>query len=236
MFRSLVWKEWHEQRWRLWFGVALLATFTAIGLRTRIMPDEQIVILTIMIGGMVFPLMVAMGLVAPERAEGTIVRLLALPVPTWKVVAAKGLVGVIVCVAPVIVSAVIALIIAGNREMPWDMLLRLYGIALGVTLSTFSWLAAIGIRQPSEARAGLIGIGVVVGWFLLIGIAAAVRQEVWEVSHLEEWTGALSPIGFVLINDGPIPTGTVIGLQIVSMALLWAWSAWRIGKPGKVVA
>ena len=24
MFRSLVWKEWHEQRWRLWFGVFLL--------------------------------------------------------------------------------------------------------------------------------------------------------------------------------------------------------------------
>src|SRR4051794_24144458 len=112
MFRSLVWKEWHEQRWRLWFGIALLATFTAIGLRTRIMPDEQIVVMTILVGGMLFPLMVAMGLVAPERAEGTIVRLLALPVPPWKVLAAKALVGAGVCAAPMLVSTLIGAVIA----------------------------------------------------------------------------------------------------------------------------
>src|SRR3712207_8771521 len=45
---------------------------------------------SMMLGGMLFPLMVSMGLIAPERAEGTIVRLLALPVPAWKVLAARS--------------------------------------------------------------------------------------------------------------------------------------------------
>lgn len=236
MFRSLVWKEWHEQCWRLWFGVALLATFTAIGLRTRIMPDEQIVIFTIIIGGMGLPLMVAMSLVAPERADGTIVRLLALPVPSWKVVAAKGLVGAILCTAPILTSAAIASLIAGNRELSWNELLGLYGMALGVAMSVFSWLTAVGIRQPSEARAGLMGIGTIVAWFLLIGIAAAVRNELVNISRLEDWVGAFSPLGFAVLRSTSLPPSGVIGVQLASIALLWVWSARRIGKPGKVVA
>src|SRR5688500_5636332 len=104
MWRSLVWKEWHEQRWRLWFGAALLGMFTLIGLRTRIMPDEQIVIFAMIVGGIFFPLMVAMGLIAPERAEGTIVRLLALRVPRCKVLVAKTFAGAIVCVSALLVA------------------------------------------------------------------------------------------------------------------------------------
>ena len=236
MWRSLVWKEWHEQRWRLWFGAALLGMFTLIGLRTRIMPDEQIVILTIMIGGMGLPLMVAMGLVAPERAEGTIVRLMALPVPPWKVVAAKGLIGGLVCVAPILVSAAIALLIAGDRELAWGELLGLYAMAMGTTLVMFSWLTAVAIRQPSEARAALVGIAVVVGWSLLVGIAEMLRTEVMNVSDLEHWIGASSPFGFIIIKEDHVPRLAVLGLQLLSMALLWTWSARRIGKSGKVVA
>jgi hypothetical protein len=234
MFRSLVWKEWHEQRWRLWFGVFLLGVFTLIGLRTRIMPDEQIVVFTIIVGGMLLPLMASMGLVAPERAEGTIVRLLALPVPTWKVVAAKGVVGALVCATPILVSAIIGLLMAGSREMPWDELIGLYGIGLGVALSMLSWLTAIGIRQPSEARAGLVGIGAVVGWSLLVAIGGALESEFG--MEMVVWVAALSPMGFVALRGAPISPAVVIAAQLVSVAALWGWSAKRIAKPGKVVA
>src|SRR3712207_2884161 len=122
---------------------------------------------SMMLGGMFFPLMVAMGLIAPERAEGTIVRLLALPVPTWKVLAAKALVGGVVCGAPMVASAVIAAAVAGDREMSWGQLIGFYGMAVGVTFSVFTWLTAAGVRQPSEARVGLVGIGMLVGWILI---------------------------------------------------------------------
>jgi ABC-type transport system involved in multi-copper enzyme maturation permease subunit len=236
MWRSLVWKEWHEQRWRLWFGVFLVGMFTLIGLRTRIMPDEQIIILTIMVGGMLFPLMVSMGLVAPERTEGTIVRLLALPVPPWKVLAAKGVVGAAVCAAPVVVSALIALLVAGNREMAWGELIGLYALATGVTLAVFTWLTAAAVRQPSEARAGLVGIGVMIGWFLLMMVAAAIGSELFNRAPVEDWVAMFGPFGLVALKSSAVPGAAVIAIQAVSLALVWWWAAARIGKPGKVVA
>ena len=235
MWRSLVWKEWHEQRWRLSFGVFLLGMFTLIGLRTRIMPDEQIIIMgTMMIGGMLFPLMVSMGLVAPERADGTIVRLLALPVPAWKVLAAKGVVGAAVCVAPIVVSTGIAAVIAGDREMSREQFWGMHGIAVVLSLAMFAWLTAASVRQPSEARAGLVGAGFIVGWFLLVGVAAAV-QEAGTVSRTHEWVATVSPIGAVMLKDASIPRAAVIGLQVLSISAAWCWAAWRIAKPGKVV-
>jgi ABC-type transport system involved in multi-copper enzyme maturation permease subunit len=237
MWRSLVWKEWHEQRWRLWFGAALLGMFTLIGLRTRIMPDEQIVVMgSMLLGGMLFPLMVAMGLVAPERAEGTLVRLLALPVPAWKVLAAKGLIGAIVCTGPVLVSAAIAAVVAGDREMAWSQFAQMYAMAIGMTLSTFAWLTAAGVRQPSEARAGLMGIGVGAGWFLVIATSSMLAIELFHDQTVMAWVAAFSPFGLTVLRGGDAPPAVVIGIQLVMFAVVWAWAAWRIGKPGKVVA
>ena len=236
MWRSLVWKEWHEQRWRLWFGVFLLGLFTLIGLRTRIMPDEQIVLFSMIVGGIFFPLMVAMGLIAPERADGTIVRLLALPVPAWNVLVAKGIIGAIVCTGPILVSAVIAAVVAGDREMEWSQFAEMYAMAIGMTLSTFAWLTAAGVRQPSEARAGLMGIGVGAGWSLVIAISSMLAIELFHDESLIAWVAAFSPFGLTVLRGGDAPPAVVIGIQLVMFAVVWAWAAWRIGKPGKVVA
>jgi hypothetical protein len=132
--------------------------------------------------------------------------------------------------------ALIALLMAGARELDWGELVGMYAMALGATLSVFSWLAAAGMRQPSEARAGMLGIGVIVAWFLLIVIAEAVRTETSSISRLENWVAACSPLGFVVLKDQPVPVPAVIGAQLASMALLWTWSTRRIGKSGKVVA
>ena len=50
MIRKLLWKEWHEQRWKAAFGCVILMAFTAIGLKTRLVPDEVIIALGIFIG------------------------------------------------------------------------------------------------------------------------------------------------------------------------------------------
>src|SRR5688572_16744284 len=101
MWRSLVWKEWHEQRWKLGFGCALMMGFTFIGLRTRVMPDQAVISFGLFLSGLLLPLMVSMGLVAPERADGSLVRLLSLPVPAWHVLAAKAAIGTVAVTVPV---------------------------------------------------------------------------------------------------------------------------------------
>lgn len=236
MWQALVWKEWREQRWRMGFGVALLAVYTIIGLRTRILPDEQIIAMTILVGGGIFPLMAAMALIAPERADGTIVRLLTLPVPTWHVLAAKAIVGCAVCAAPVLVSAVLAAVIAGNREMAWSELIEIYAMALGVAVSMFTWLTAAGVRQPSEARAGLAGIGMVVAWILVVMLSSLLPRQVFEGLTQVEWVSVFSPFGLMVLIDGVGPSHVVIAIQVVVLTLVWLWAAQRIGKPGKVVA
>ncbi len=236
MWQALVWKEWREQRWRMGFGVALLAVYTIIGLRTRIMPDEQIIAMTILIGGGIFPLMAAMALVAPERAEGTIVRLLTLPVPTWQVLAAKAIVGVAVCAAPVLVSALLAALIAGDREMAWSTMAEIYALATFSSISMFTWLTAAGIRQPSEARAGLAGIGVITAWVLIMMLSSLLPFHAAEGMPHVEWVGTFSPFGPLVLIEGNRPTAAVIAIQIVMLTCVWLWAARRIGKPGKVVA
>jgi ABC-type transport system involved in multi-copper enzyme maturation permease subunit len=236
MWRSLVWKEWHEQRWRLWFGVALLTTFTVTGLRTRIMPDEQIVMFSMIVGGIFFPLMVAMGLIAPERAEGTIVRLLALPVPPWKVLAAKMVMGWVVCVAPLLASAAVAAIVAGDRELAWKDFAVIYAIAVSMSVATLAWLTAAGVRQPSEARAGIAGIAVLFAWFLVVATCAMLGAEVFQHTHLDEWVAAATPMGMTMLRSEFVPPAAVIAIQLASVALVLWWSARRIARPGKVVA
>ena len=79
MVRSLFWKEWHEQRWKLGFGSIILMSFAAISLRARLMPDEDVVVTVVAIAGLLLPVLVSMGLVAPERADGSLRSLRALP-------------------------------------------------------------------------------------------------------------------------------------------------------------
>lgn len=236
MWRSLLWKEWHEQRWRLWFGVALLGTFTVIGLRTRVLPDEQMAAMTIMVGGIIFPLMVAMGLVAPERAEGTIVRLFALPVPPWQVMAAKALVGGAVCAGPLVASGLIAVLMVGDREMSLAKLVGLYAMGTGVALAVFTWLTAAGVRQPSEARAGLMGVAVFVAWCLAIAVCEMFQAEVFMTARPTDWVAGASPLGFMVLEPSRVPAARVIVLQVVVAALVWGWAAHRIGKTGKAAA
>jgi len=42
MLRALLWKEWHEQRWRVALATVWLLGMSAIGLKTRILPDAAI--------------------------------------------------------------------------------------------------------------------------------------------------------------------------------------------------
>ncbi|MDB5295230.1 MAG: hypothetical protein JWO31_1213, partial [Phycisphaerales bacterium] len=91
--RILLWKEWHEQRWKLGFSSLLLAAFALIGLRSRVVADEAVLAVLTTLGTLLLPVLAVVGLVPPERADGTLEALLALPVRPGRVLAAKALAG-----------------------------------------------------------------------------------------------------------------------------------------------
>ena len=72
MIRPLIWKEWQEQRWKLAFGCVLMLGYTAIGFRTRILRDIEIIISSLVLGSIFLPIFVSFGLVAAERSAGTL--------------------------------------------------------------------------------------------------------------------------------------------------------------------
>ena len=52
---SLLWKEWHEQRWKLALACVMLMGYTAVALRTRVVPDFLVVASAVLFGSIMLP-------------------------------------------------------------------------------------------------------------------------------------------------------------------------------------
>jgi hypothetical protein len=103
-----------------------------------------------------------MGLVAPERADGTLPALLALPVVPFKVLIVKLLMGVLGCLLPMVTAAVVTAVVAQGREMrSSQMLLGFTGAGIFATMMLL-WVMAFGVTQPTEARVALVGLAVLI--------------------------------------------------------------------------
>lgn len=227
MIRSLLWKEWHEQRWRVAFGCVLLGSFAALGLTARLIPDEITVLFTMLIGAFLLPLVAAMGLVAPERADGTMNTLIAMPVQPWMPLTVKLAVGLLGAVLPLVTAAVASVSIAGGRELPASAVITIYtsGAMFGAILVI--WTLALSVRLSSEAAVGLAGMAVVAGWALLIIL--------FEPSKHDFVFMTISPFGIldrgVDAHRGPgLPA---FATQVLIAAGLLVWAARGLGKPGR---
>src|SRR5688572_20175294 len=172
ILRSLIWKEWREQRWKLGFGCALLAGVTAIGLRARIVEDLAVHLIVFCLGGVLLPLFVAMGLAAAERAEGSLAVLLSMPASPRLVFTIKMAMGALVTAAPFAAACLTGLWIAGEREAAAGEVLRYYLAGVLMGLLVLVWTACLGIGQPSEARAGLTGLACCGGFALAIAVVS----------------------------------------------------------------
>lgn len=181
--RHLLWKEWREQRWRLGFSCLLLLAFALVGLRARAAADELTLAVVCFGAVLLLPLQAAAGLVPADRADGSLATLLALPVRPATVWAAKTLAGAGLCLVPLAVTAAASAAYAGGRELSAAGVLGLFARAAAAALSLFAWMFAVTARSPTEARAGLLSLGVLVGWMLT----------------LLRWS-----------NDGPMPPGRLL--------------------------
>jgi ABC-type transport system involved in multi-copper enzyme maturation permease subunit len=162
--RQLLWKEWHEQGWKLAFGCIVLAAIAMIGLHSRMIPDATLIQGICLLGATMLPVLASTGLVPAERAEGTLESLLAIPVAPWRILLSKTAMGLLLCVGPVLVAAVVTVVMAGGRERLTADILGQYGRAALTGISLFIWMMALTIRLPSEARAAMLAVGLVIFW------------------------------------------------------------------------
>ena len=221
---SLIWKEWHEQSWKLAFGCLVLGALALIGLRTRIIADETMVMWVCALGLALLPVLSSTGLIPAERADGTFESLLAIPISPWRILFIKTAMGLLLCAGPMIVAALISILTAGEREMSSSAMFTLYLRSALAALAMFIWMLALTVHLPNEARAGLLAMGLLVFW--LLATAGLAYPPVPELVF------ACSPLSFVYgIADSRASAPAlilIIAIQLVILFLLWIWTSRRL--------
>jgi len=227
--QGLLWKEWHEQRWKLAFGSLMLAAFAFVGLRARVIADDSLLRYVCGIAVLLLPLLSSTALVAAERSDGTLGSLLALPVQAWRVLVAKTVMGVALCAGPIVLTAMVSFAVSGGREMPAGAMAGMFARTLLAALSLFFWMFALSVRLPNETRAALVAVGVLVGWLIVsLGLYSAGARGT-EPSLL--WV--TNP--FFLFFMGRDGQSSVLAIAICMQAIialaLWLWAVRQFAKP-----
>ncbi len=232
MLRSLFWKEWHEQRWKLAFGCVILGGYTAVGMGSRMQSDQGILLACVLGAAYLLPILAGMDLVAAERADGSLQVLLALPVRPSVVLAVKILMGALMCIVPQTAAMLISCLVAGGREEPAADFIRAYLGSMAFSLCLLTWMLCIGIRQPSDARAALVGIAILVAWLVLYFVSALTLGNARERLAL-----AMTPHGFITTglrrNWEMSQLIWLVGVQGLACVCLFAWATRRLDKLGR---
>ncbi len=271
--RSLIIKEYHEQKWRC-------ASLCAIGLSVILFtlifePSEADVVslwLTIVFS-LVGALFIAMGVAAGERAGGTLELLRSLPVRLYKAAAIRLLLGAAAWLIPIVlvlgIYTIWLLIIYQLSRMGYEIdkywlkldsdiggvdkqeMLALTIASICIGCNVYLWTVAVGLRQRTELRAGLWGIGVIIplailpivlDWimeqvvFHLAPIVPEFHQNMWEFrEHLTSAMMALSPVGpIVACNIHYDQLRLTIGAQIAVATLLITYTLLRYASMSRL--
>jgi ABC-type transport system involved in multi-copper enzyme maturation permease subunit len=227
--RSLLWKEWHEQSWKLAFSCVLLAATAAIGLHARIISDSDMMLWVCVIG-MLLPISYCSGLLPAERADGYFESLIALPVRPRKILLAKTILGIGMCILPLLLAMIISLAIAGNREADNAQIIGLFLRSIFASIILFMWMLALTSQLPGETRASLVSLGI---WLGLAIFSKGIVQE-----ESDSLAAIFTPLCYFIQPTHPSTLNTLLGTltQSAIALLLWLWTAHRFTTNAKELA
>jgi ABC-type transport system involved in multi-copper enzyme maturation permease subunit len=91
MFRRILWKEWKENLWKLWFCGGAGIAFTIMLFRMRIIPDVANCVLISLIQMFVVPVVYALDIFSGEVSNRTVHLLFKIPIQRWIIFFSKYL-------------------------------------------------------------------------------------------------------------------------------------------------
>lgn len=175
MVKQLLWKEWHEQRWKLIFGTVMLMFFTGALMAARVSTNHEMLIVVWVIGGLVLALYSAMGVFAPEVSNETQNFLMSKPIQPWAVFGGKLFMGWLNFAVPMLICslgfAIITLIHPQERFFELKFIAKgtFAGVCFGTMLYTMA--CCLAPRKSGEAMAGFTGLIICVVFMLHMVIA-----------------------------------------------------------------
>lgn len=192
IWRSLLWKEWREHRWKL---AALVAVVVGIHVWVLLVKEPGSAhyatpfLVTLYLIVPIGSAFIAMGLASGEQSQRTASFMRSSPVDLRWLAIVKLVIGVAVTAATITIAAALTrALVAVADAFSWqsdassleslDSLRHLYetggwfltALLIGVlfSVSLMLWMAAPAVNSKSEVRAGAIGLIVVVMWWTLL--------------------------------------------------------------------
>ena len=197
----LLWKEWRENLWKLWFCGAVSLVFTFMLFRVRIVPDVSNCILISLVQMFVVPVVYSLDIFSGEVSNRTIHLLFKIPVPRWMIFFSKYLVSTAGMVLIFVLSGVLMELLGHGREARVLFLLKTNLLCGTAGLLLFTWFCAFGCQSRSEAGSLATIFGVFIGW----GVAffwATTCEVSWAVPlapySLAQLTGSSHVVAIIL--------------------------------------
>ena len=162
----IIWKEWHEQKWRLAFGTAMLVGAIGSLSAAHIVSEREVFILLCGAAAFVLPFFSAMGAFAPEHSGGTFSFYASRPARPFRVFFAKWFFGLLNVVVPVVAAFIFAF--AVSRWSVVDLYLGSFGNLIMLITSLcfgmifYNMTCCLAPMRSREAFVGLIGLLVLV--------------------------------------------------------------------------
>jgi hypothetical protein len=257
IWRSLLWREWHEHKWKL----AALSTIMLSLQIAIVWADPQFVSVGSPIAALfaIAPLAVFVGMAgaAGERADGTIAFVRGLPARRWQLAAVRLVAGA----ATLLLSLVLAMLVPlawlvvlqclsnEGHESPFEGLGAFEAIAYsgllaaGTALSCFVWTMAFGVNKATEIRAGLAGAAILfVAFVCRIQIEyqrLPVRSDPTVAMQLVRCCDEIGPLGLTRLFhpvesprrlDPFASPWRVVALQLAAFVSLVGWTLLRYGE------
>jgi ABC-type transport system involved in multi-copper enzyme maturation permease subunit len=259
IWHSLIWKEWHEHKWKL---VSIVAVFWGTSAIPLIAFDRDMfagAAALLFICAIPMAIFVGLGVASSERSRGTLAFAQALPIPLWRLALVKLLLGFVALFVPILltvslfyvsrwaftlagvdISAAIERANTGLVTGNWYFDCLSFGVM--VAASVFIWSAATGVNRKDEVSAGAVALAVMVGWYvILFGIGHLLFD--WNQPGFEEnqflhlLTGlglSTAPIGFVpasaIAGHYLLPIWLVIVTAVATHLALANWYIQRFGR------
>lgn len=168
MFGMLLWKEWKENLWKLWFCGAASVVFTIMLFRIRIIPDFANCILISFIQMFAVPVIYSLDIFSGEISNRTVHLLFKIPVSRWMLFFSKYLVSAAGIILIFLISSVLMEFMARGREAQVLFLFATNSLCGMAALVLFTWFCAFGCQSRSEADSLVAMFGVFIGWGIVL--------------------------------------------------------------------
>jgi hypothetical protein len=240
VFWAILWKEWLGLRWKL-AALTAIPVGSILGLLAVDMTLIPTSLITLFVAyGAIAPIFMAMHAAADDNSAGTLEFVRGLPVPLFRFGMIRIVATLAVLLVPLLATATTVWILkTASASWPFGGSFATFSIPSGLFLdvvvptaagmtasaSLFLWTTALAMNQPSELRAGLIGVATAVVW----GVWTMFTVAQWD-NGPGNWTclyaiTSLGPFGSLVLFD---PGLTFEGLIAMGFGRFDAISARRV--------